>query len=41
MLAGTHGILMTKLWRSASILFGSLDATQILEVVDIGSLNPW
>jgi len=41
MLVGTHEMLMTKLWRSASILFGALDAAQILEIVDDGSLNPW
>jgi len=41
MLVGTHGMLMTKLWRSASILFGALDAAQILEILDDGSLNPW
>ncbi len=34
-------MLMTKLWRSASILFGALDAAQMLEILDDGSLNPW
>jgi len=41
MLVGTHAMLMTKLWRSASILFGALDAAQMLEILDDGSLNPW